>query len=339
MPNGAEPALKTSGITTPASAAPARTADHGHAPGATPAAPLIRVSGLAVKRGGDDIISNVSLDVGRGEIVTVIGPNGSGKTTLAECLLGLTRPGRGRVARAPGLRVGYVPQKLAVDGVLPFTVHRLMTVTGGASATEIEAALGRLNITHLADAPVQTLSGGEFQRALLARAILRRPDLLVLDEPVQGVDFAGQVRLYELIRAIRDEIGCGILLISHDLHFVMADTDRVICLNRHVCCAGSPESVAADPEYRRLFGPRAVEALAVYRHHHDHAHGPDGQVIPLAGDGKSLPPGAHSHGDGAVCSQDHTHDHDHGHNHGHDHGHGHTHGHEHHQGHGGRRDG
>lgn len=271
--------------------------------------PLLTVSDLYVRQGGDSILNGVNLEVTAGEIVTVIGPNGSGKTTLIKTVLGLLPPDSGRIKRAPGIRIGYVPQRLTIDTTLPLTVARLMTVTGPASPASVEAALARLDIGHLANAPIQQLSGGEFQRALIARAILRKPDLLIMDEPVQGVDFAGQVALYELIGDLRHELGCGILLISHDLHFVMAETDRVICLNRHVCCSGSPKSVAADPEYRRLFGPRAVEALAVYRHHHDHAHGPDGEIIPLAGNGEASPdlaPGrAHSHGDGAVCHHDH----------------------------------
>tara|TARA_R110000772_G_scaffold264038_2_gene384295 strand:- start:5948 stop:6886 length:939 start_codon:yes stop_codon:yes gene_type:complete len=288
-----------------------RTA-HAIAPDITPGAPgsvLFRATGIGVKRGGDWLVKGVDLTLNPGEIVTLIGPNGSGKSTTAKVVLGLLRPDAGRIERAASLRVGYVPQRLTIDDTLPFTVKRLMTMTGPADDDAIAHALARAGVGHLADAAVQRLSGGEFQRALMARAILRRPDLLVLDEPVQGVDFAGEVALYELIRDIRDELGCGILLISHDLHFVMAETDRVLCLNHHVCCAGTPQSVAADPEYRRLFGPRAVEALAVYQHHHDHAHGPDGEVIPLA----SRDPTAHSHGDGAVCRLDHEHEHDHGH--------------------------
>jgi len=268
---------------------------------------LFHATGVGVRRGGDWLVRGVDLTLNPGEIVTLIGPNGSGKTTMAKVVLGLIRPDAGRIERAGVLRIGYVPQRLTIDDTLPFSVRRLMTMTGPADDADIARALERAGVGHLADAAVQRLSGGEFQRALMARAILRRPDLLVLDEPVQGVDFAGEVALYELIREIRDELGCGVLLISHDLHFVMAETDRVLCLNRHVCCAGTPQSVAADPEYRRLFGPRAVEALAVYQHHHDHAHGPDGEVIPLT---RGRDPAAHSHGDGAVCRLDHRHDDD-----------------------------
>ncbi|WP_319637371.1 metal ABC transporter ATP-binding protein [Pacificispira spongiicola] len=270
------------------------------APAPSDSPPLIRAEGIGARGGGRWLIRNVDLTVGRGEIVTLIGPNGSGKSTTVKSVLGVLTPDEGSVIRAPGLRVGYVPQKLAIDWTLPLTVDRLMSLTGPVSAKDRAAALDRTGIPHLAKAEVAQLSGGEFQRALLARAIARKPDLLVLDEPVQGVDVAGEVALYALIDQIRHETGCGILLISHDLHVVMAATDRVLCLNTHICCQGSPQSVAEDPAYRALFGDRAAASIAVYTHHHDHTHLPDGRVR-LA--------------DGSVadsCEHDHHHDsHDH----------------------------
>jgi zinc transport system ATP-binding protein len=193
----------------------------------------------------------------------------------------------GTIIRRPGLRAGYVPQRFSIDKILPLDVKRLMTLTEAHTASEIENALDATGIGGLIDAPVDRLSGGEIQRALLARAILREPDLLVLDEPVQGVDFAGQIDMFEHIRSVRDRLSCGVLLVSHDLHLVMAETDRVVCLNGHVCCSGTPQSVSKSSEYLQLFGPRAVQALAVYHHDHDHAHGPDGGVVPL--DGGSSP--------------------------------------------------
>ena len=262
---------------------------------------LVSLKGAGVHRGGRWLVRNVEFDIARGEIVTLIGPNGSGKSTTARTAIGVLKPDEGSVTRMPGLTVGYVPQKLAIDWTLPLTVERLMTLTASHAAAEIREALDSVGIAHLARAEVQALSGGEFQRALLARAILRKPDLLVLDEPVQGVDFSGEVALYELIGAIRDRTGCGILLISHDLHVVMASTDTVICLNGHVCCRGTPQTVVASPEYQKLFGARAAGTLAIYRHHHDHTHLPDGRVL---------------HEDGSVtqnCHPDdgHHHDHDH----------------------------
>jgi len=252
-------------------------------PGADAGAPLVELRGAGVRRNGRWLVEGVDLSIRRGEIVTLIGPNGSGKSTTARLATGVLRPDAGTVRPQPGLRIGYVPQRLAIDAALPMTVGRLMTLTAPASRDEISGALAEVGISHLLHAQVQHLSGGEFQRALLARAILRRPNLLVLDEPVQGVDFTGEAALYELISTLRRRLDCGVLLISHDLHVVMAETDTVICLNTHVCCSGPPRSVAGSPEYLRLFGARAAGGLALYEHHHDHTHLPDGRVIEADG--------------------------------------------------------
>ncbi|MEI2386745.1 zinc ABC transporter ATP-binding protein ZnuC [Breoghania sp. JC706] len=256
-------------------------------------APLISTHDLGVHRSERWLIEHVDLTVSRGEIVTLIGPNGGGKTTLVKTVLGLEAPDAGTIQRAPGLRIGYVPQKFHLDWTMPLTVSRLMTLTVRASRDEVRNALEETGVAHLMRAPVQALSGGEMQRVLLARALLREPDLLVLDEPVQGVDFTGEIALYELISGIRRSRGCGILLVSHDLHVVMREADRVICLNRHICCSGVPQAVASSAEYQKLFGPRAAQAVSVYQHHHDHAHALDGS-----------------------CPDDHDHDHGHPHVHG-----------------------
>ncbi|HSO41999.1 MAG TPA: metal ABC transporter ATP-binding protein [Rhodospirillales bacterium] len=249
---------------------------------------LLEGRDLSLRLGRMTVLNHVSLTVSAGEIVTVIGPNGAGKTSLLRVLLGLVPATAGSVHRRPKLSLGYVPQRLVIDPVLPLSVKRLMTLTARRPAVAVRAALGETGVAALVDAPVQTLSGGEFQRVLLARALLREPDLLVLDEPVQGVDFAGEAALYQLIGAIRDRHGCGVLMVSHDLHTVMAATDRVICLNRHVCCAGRPAAVGRDPEFVRLFGPRAAAALGVYAHHHDHAHDLAGDVVAAGGAGDPL---------------------------------------------------
>lgn len=239
---------------------------------------LVSLSNVGIFRDGKWLVQGVEFDVRRGEIVTLIGPNGSGKSTTAKTVLGVLKPDEGRVRQIPNLRIGYVPQKLAIDWTLPLNVERLMSLTARVSKADARKALERVGAAHLLKSEVQHLSGGEFQRVLLARALARKPDLLVLDEPVQGVDFTGEVELYELIADIRKTLQCGILLISHDLHVVMAQTDTVVCLNGHVCCRGTPQSVTQNPEYHRLFGGRAASALAIYQHHHDHKHMEDGRV-------------------------------------------------------------
>lgn len=239
---------------------------------------LVALDNAGLHRDDRWLVRGVTFSVRRGEIVTLIGPNGAGKSTSARMALGVLSPDEGSVRRAAGLKVGYVPQKLNIDHSLPLSVRRMMTLTGPLEDDVIAAALEEVGMTHLQNAEVRTLSGGEFQRALLARAIARKPDLLVLDEPVQGVDYSGEIALYALISRIRDHQSCGILMISHDLHVVMAQTDTVVCLNGHVCCTGTPEVVSGSDAYQSLFGARAEGALALYRHHHDHTHLPDGRV-------------------------------------------------------------
>lgn len=250
---------------------------------------LVSLNNAGMWRGGRWLVRGVSFTVRRGEIVTLIGPNGAGKSTSAKMAIGVSKPDEGSVRRAPDLKTAYVPQKINIDHALPLTVKRLMTLTGPLSRRDIDEALDSVGIAHLAGAEVQNLSGGEFQRALLARAVARKPDLLVLDEPVQGVDYSGEIALYELISEIRRRQGCGVLLISHDLHVVMAATDTVVCLNGHVCCTGTPEAVSSSEAYQTLFGARAMGALALYRHEHDHTHLPDGRV-------KSVDGAGHTHG-------------------------------------------
>lgn len=251
---------------------------------------LVTLEGAGVARNGRWLVRDVDVTIRKGEIVTLIGPNGSGKSTTAKMVTGVVKPNAGHVKRARHLRIGYVPQKMNIDWTLPLTVKRLMTLTGAFSDAEIVGALEEVKAAHLLKAAVQVLSGGEFQRVLLARAMIRKPDLLVLDEPVQGVDFSGEVALYDLIGDIRDRTGCGVLLISHDLHVVMAATDTVVCLNGHVCCRGTPDAVAKSPAYAELFGGKGADTLAVYTHHHDHAHLPDGRVARAPRDGDA--PGA-----------------------------------------------
>ena len=242
---------------------------------------LVAAEDISVRLGGKTVLSHVSFEINAGEIVTVIGPNGAGKSTLVRAVLGLQRLSGGNVLRADEISIGYVPQRIAVDPVMPLTVRRFLSLTRRATREAIAARLDEVGAAGIGERQVGDLSGGEFRRVLLARALLHDPDLLILDEPVQQVDFAGQLAIYRLIGRIRDARNCGILIVSHDLHLVMGATDRVLCINGHVCCAGEPEAVSRHPEYVAMFGPRAADQLAVYTHGHDHTHGISGEVIEL----------------------------------------------------------
>lgn len=236
--------------------------------------PLLSLDQIHFKRQGRQLLDNISLAIQPGEIITLIGPNGAGKTTLVNIVLGLLKPDSGHIFRAPSLRFGYMPQKLSVDQTFPLTALRFLQLAVKDQAT-CEQAMQRTGISQGAATPIQALSGGELQRLLLARAILRKPDILVLDEPVQGVDVTGQEEIYKLITQLRNELGCAVLMVSHDLHLVMGTTDRVICLNQHICCHGEPEAVSMDPAFTALFGRRT----APYNHHHDHKHDVHGDVL------------------------------------------------------------
>lgn len=244
--------------------------------------PLVDLVDISLRYGDRSVLAGLDLRVEAGHITTLVGPNGAGKTSLVRVVLGLVTPDGGTIRRAPGLVIGYMPQQVVIDDTLPLTVRRFVGLAGGVQPADADAALDRVGATRLAGAPVQRLSGGEFQRVLLARAIVRRPRLLVLDEPAQGVDMGGQDALYGLIGELRDETGCGVLMVSHDLHLVMAESDRVVCINHHVCCSGTPDTVSAHPEFVALFGTgyarQAPGHLAVYTHHHDHEHELDGEV-------------------------------------------------------------
>ncbi|MCB5162132.1 zinc ABC transporter ATP-binding protein ZnuC [Marinomonas algarum] len=226
------------------------------------------------------LLNNIDMAINEGEIVTLIGPNGSGKSTLIRTLLGLQEATSGQLFRHKTLRIGYMPQKLHIDPTLPLTVKHFLALVRGVDKAQILPTLEKVGIAHLLNSQVHVLSGGETQRVLLARALLNKPNLLVLDEPVQGVDVNGQVELYNLIESIRNELGCGVLMVSHDLHLVMAKTDTVVCINQHVCCSGSPQHVTKHPEYQALFGvPGADESIAIYAHQHDHVHDEHGDVL------------------------------------------------------------
>ena len=238
---------------------------------------LVRLKDAGIKQDEKWLVKGVSLEVNRGKIITLIGPNGSGKSTTAKIALGIYKNYEGSVEKFTN-KIGYVPQKISIDWTLPLRVSDFMVLTENLSTNEIEEALSLTGVNHLVNKNLGNLSGGEFQRVLLARAISKKPDLLVLDEPVQGVDFTGEIALYELIKKISEKLNCGILLISHDLHMVMSATDHVVCLNGHVCCSGSPIDVAKNNEYKTLFGEQASQILSVYEHKHDHEHSHEGDI-------------------------------------------------------------
>ncbi|MBN9286536.1 MAG: zinc ABC transporter ATP-binding protein [Gammaproteobacteria bacterium 39-13] len=240
--------------------------------------PIVNVEKVSLFDGKRQILKDVSLALMPGEIVSVIGPNGAGKTTLVKVIVGLIKPTLGKVTRQAGLRIGYMPQRLHVDPIFPLTVERFLQLGQTWTSEKLERMLAEVGVHHVLHSPLQAISGGELQRVLLARALLREPQLLVLDEPAQGVDLIGQGELYDLIGSIRDRHQCTILLVSHDLNIVMARTGTVVCLNQHICCSGLPEQVSRDPAFAALFG-KAVQGLAFYTHKHDHHHHVDGAVV------------------------------------------------------------
>jgi len=239
---------------------------------------LMKLNNCGVKRNNKWLVRGVSLNVNKGQIVTLIGPNGSGKSTTAKMALGILKPDEGSNTISQNIKISYVPQKISIDWSLPLRVIDFMNITEKFAKNEIEEALSMTGIKKLIFRDVKNLSGGEFQRLLMARAIAKNPDFLVLDEPVQGVDYPGEIALYKIIQEIVKNLNCGILLISHNLHVVMSQTDHVICLNGHVCCSGSPKSIVKEPEYIKLYGDNMDPTLALYQHEHDHQHLPDGSV-------------------------------------------------------------
>jgi zinc transport system ATP-binding protein len=244
---------------------------------------LINADNISLEIDQRQILNNISLQINAEQIVTLIGPNGAGKTSLVKIALGLIKPTTGSVKTKKGLRIGYMPQRLHIDQSMPVSVERFLKMAVNANNNEISNVLGEVGADSLRHSQLFSLSGGELQRVLLARTLIQEPQLLVLDEPAQGVDVNGQAELYRLISDIRNRHQCGILLVSHDLHLVMSATDEVICLNQHVCCHGHPEQVSNDPAYLELFGKKDAETLAVYTHHHNHSHDLSGDIV----DGKS----------------------------------------------------
>lgn len=233
---------------------------------------LLSATGICIRFGGDEVLHDISLGIEPGEIVTILGPNGSGKSTLLRALLGILPLSKGSITRAPGLRIGYVPQRLVIERTMPLSLRRFLSLPRRVTDARAEAALAQVGLEGKGRLQMAALSGGQMQRALLARALLSAPQLLILDEPTQGLDQPGEAAFYRLIEEVRAGTGAAVLMVSHDLHVVMAASDRVICLNGHICCQGTPQVVSTAPEYRALFGMGTHGALALYRHEHDHDH-------------------------------------------------------------------
>ena len=241
--------------------------------------PIIKLTAITKQSASSVILDKVDLSVHKGEIVTLVGPNGAGKSTLIKIALGLDSPDQGLVEKARNLKIGYVPQNVNLDPSLPISVIRFLQSTHRYGEEVLGSVLKMVGAQNLMDHALQDISGGELRRVLLARALLGEPQLLILDEPTSGVDISGQSDLYALIQQIRDNQGCGVLLVSHNLHIVMAATDRVVCLNRHLCCTGTPDDVQQHPEFVTLFGHKQAGEIGVYRHHHDHEHDLHGNIL------------------------------------------------------------
>ena len=238
---------------------------------------LVKLENAGVQRMSKWLVKGISFEISQGQIVTLIGPNGSGKTTTAKMILNIMNADEGQITRNTD-KMAYVPQKINIDWTMPLRVIDFMKITNNLNNNQVIESLTTTGVDKLLYNQIHNLSGGEFQRVLIARAIAKKPDLLVLDEPVQGVDYNGEIALYNLIKKISINLNCGILLISHDMHFVMSTTDHVVCLNGHICCSGTPSSVVKNPEYIKLFGEHNSETLSYYQHHHDHSHDNDGSV-------------------------------------------------------------
>ncbi|MGQ0286083.1 zinc ABC transporter ATP-binding protein ZnuC [Pasteurellaceae bacterium 22721_9_1] len=240
--------------------------------------PLVELKSISVRFPQKIALQDINFRIYPNSVITIVGPNGGGKSTFLKVLLKLLTPTSGEVIYKKGLSIGYVPQKLYIDPTLPITVEKFLSLKKGVKKHEILTALSLLSISHLQKNILQKLSGGEMQRVLIARAILNKPHLLVLDEPTQGVDLGGQAELYQLIHQTREKLNCAVLMVSHDLHIVMADTNEVLCINQHICCAGTPEILSNNPQFIRLFGDQFVKNTAFYTHHHNHRHDMHGDI-------------------------------------------------------------
>lgn len=235
--------------------------------------PIAYLKSISLSLNNQQILKNINLELKKGEITTLIGPNGGGKTSIARILIGILKASSGEVFISKNAKIGYMPQKLEIEKTIPLRVIDFLNLSATAEAmARLEAMAKKLLIENILEKSIHKISGGELQKALLVKTLINNPDILVLDEPTQYMDIAAQAEFYQVIEEIREQKNCAILIISHDLHIVMQKTNQVVCINRHICCEGSPESINNHPEYLSLFGKDRIDNITIYSHHHDHKH-------------------------------------------------------------------
>ena len=236
--------------------------------------PLLDVKKIFLEIDSKYILEDISFQVNSNQIITIIGPNGSGKTSLIKIIIGLINQTSGEVVKKNGLKIGYVPQKFVYNKNLPMSVARFVDYQNNSYLNDqnISFIESLIDINKLFNKQVSSLSGGELQKVLLFRALLSFPDILILDEPTQGVDIQGQLNFYSILSKLRDKFNLSILIVSHDLHFVMKNTDIVICLNNHICCIGKPEEISQNEHFNKIFGENISNIISLYQHKHNHTH-------------------------------------------------------------------
>lgn len=233
---------------------------------------LISAQNISLSHHGKPVLDNVSFDLKQGEFITLIGPNGAGKSSLIKVLLDLIKADSGEIKRSNNIRLGYTPQMFSPNPFIPISVMGFLNLNQKVAPNFLHETALLTGIEGLLDSPLKSLSGGELQRVLLARALLNRPNVLILDEPAQNLDVNGQMHLYKLIQDIHQQQGCAVLMVSHDLHRVMKESTQVLCLYHHICCMGQPETIIKDSQFNDLFADQMDELMATYEHHHNHCH-------------------------------------------------------------------
>lgn len=233
---------------------------------------LIHAKNLSVIHDGKAILDRVNLTISERDFITIVGPNGSGKSMFLKCLIGVKKASSGSVEKQKDIQIAYAPQDFVAENTFPINVKKFLSINNKLSTEEINSVATETNISDLLNRQVHSLSGGERQRVLLGRALAKKPNLLILDEPAQNLDINGQHAFYALIEKIYQSSNISILMVSHELHLVMACSNKVVCLYHHICCSGTPLSVVRDPEFVKIFGTEMANRMAIYHHDHDHTH-------------------------------------------------------------------